>query len=67
MPETGPFGEIFREASVRAITEALFVNRPSGGCVESLVTRATQRRGFFLREELLAVMGPSRLILLGAS
>ena len=30
-PETGPLGETFFDASDRAMTLALFVNRPSGG------------------------------------
>src|SRR5215470_5867928 len=37
-PDCGPFGETFLEASVLAIVAALFVNRPVGGCVESVLT-----------------------------
>jgi hypothetical protein len=46
MPEPGPFGETLREARTRAIVAAFFVNKPGGGCVESVVTPATQRRPF---------------------
>jgi len=42
IPDRGPFGETLREANVRAIVAASFVNRPRGGCVESVVTLATQ-------------------------
>lgn len=42
MPEPGPFGETFLEARARAIVSALFVNNPAWGCVESVVTFATQ-------------------------
>lgn len=38
MPEARPFGETFFEASERAMTAALLVNRSCGGCVESVVT-----------------------------
>jgi len=38
IPEPGPLGETDLEARERAITGALFVKRPSGGCVESVVT-----------------------------
>ena len=31
MPETGPLGETFLEASVLAMTGALLVNSPGGG------------------------------------
>jgi hypothetical protein len=41
MPEPGPLGDTFFEANVRAIVLALFVNNPSGGCVESVFTLAT--------------------------
>ncbi len=40
-PEPGPFGETFFEASVRAMVAALFVSRPGGGCVESVLTFRT--------------------------
>lgn len=43
MPEPGPFGETFFEASERAISGAPLVKRSSGGCVESVVTFFTQR------------------------
>jgi len=61
MPEAGPFGDTFFDASVRAMRGALFRNKPSGGYVDSVLTRATQRRfdGVFfaaaLREVLLRV------------
>lgn len=41
IPEAGPLGETSFEASVRAITGALLVKRPSGGCVESVLTFLT--------------------------
>lgn len=41
MPELGPFGETFFEARVRAMVEALLVNSPGGGCVESVLTLDT--------------------------
>jgi hypothetical protein len=47
MPEPGPFGETFVEASVRAMTAALLLNNPCGGWVESVVTDADQRLVFF--------------------
>jgi hypothetical protein len=40
IPETGPLGETFREANAFAIVAALLVNKPGGGCVESVVTLA---------------------------
>lgn len=43
MPELGPLGETFFEASDRAMVEASLVNRPFGGWVESVLTFATQR------------------------
>jgi hypothetical protein len=43
MPEAGPLGETFADASDRAITGALFVKSSFGGCVESVVTVRTQR------------------------
>ena len=47
-PEVGPFGETFFDASVLAIVEAFFVNNPSGGWVESVLTVATHLfDGFF--------------------
>lgn len=51
IPEPGPLGETFFDARVLAILAALFVNRPCGGCVESVLTFATQRF-FFLGMEL---------------
>src|SRR5260221_2714537 len=38
MPDPGPFGETFLEASTRAIVGALLLNSPAGGCVESVLT-----------------------------
>ena len=43
MPDAGPLGETFFEASDRAITGALLVNRSFGGWVESDVTVRTHR------------------------
>ncbi len=44
IPDDGPFGETFFDASARAISGALFVKRPFCGCVESVDTCFTQRR-----------------------
>ncbi len=41
IPEAGPFGETFFDARLFAIVAALLVNKPGGGCVESVVTFAT--------------------------
>ncbi len=46
IPEPGPLGDIFFDASVRTMVAALLVNSPSGGCVESVLTLDTHR--FFL-------------------
>jgi hypothetical protein len=46
-PEVGPFGETSFDASALAMAEALFVNSPGGGCVESVLTRATHLLGWF--------------------
>jgi hypothetical protein len=46
-PELGPLGETRFEASVLATVAASLVNRPAGGCVESVLTLETHR--FFLR------------------
>ena len=43
MPEVGPLGETFFEASDRAIVDASLVKSPFGGWVESVVTFATHR------------------------
>jgi len=58
MPEAGPFGDTFFDASVRAMRGALFRNKPSGGCVDSVLTRATQRRfaGVFFAAALRDVL-----------
>lgn len=50
MPELGPFGETFFEADDLAMVAASFVNKrlAVGGCVESVVTFATQRLDDFL-------------------
>src|SRR6266481_3421497 len=45
-PEVGPFGDTLFDASVFAIVEAFFVNSPSGGCVELVLTVATHIFGF---------------------
>ena len=41
MPDPGPLGETFLEANVLAIVAALFVNRPAGGYVDSVLTFRT--------------------------
>jgi hypothetical protein len=41
MPEPGPFGDTFFDASVRAMVAAFFLNNPAGGCVESVLTVPT--------------------------
>jgi|KBSMisStandDraft_5_1062788.scaffolds.fasta_scaffold1509403_1 hypothetical protein len=38
IPDCGPFGETLLEARTLAIVAAFFLNRPGGGCVESVVT-----------------------------
>lgn len=54
IPDPGPLGETFLEVSDRAIVAASLVNKPSGGCVESVLTLATQRFPSFRRGRLLA-------------
>ena len=44
-----PLGETFRDARVRAMVLALLMKSPWGGCVESVVTFATQRLFFACR------------------
>lgn len=46
-PETGPFGDTFFDARLRAMAAALLVNSPGGGWVESVLTLLTQRFGVF--------------------
>ena len=41
IPDPGPLGETFLDASVLAIVEALFVKRPAGGNVETVFTLET--------------------------
>jgi hypothetical protein len=41
IPDCGPFGETLLEARTLAIVAAFFLNRPGGGCVESVVTDRT--------------------------
>ncbi len=54
MPDGGPLGETFFEASERTISDALFLKRPSWGCVESVLTVRTQRLpGDFLAADFL--------------
>jgi len=48
IPDPGPLGETFFDASVRAMVAALRLNSPSGGWVESVVTPADHRLGFAL-------------------
>ncbi len=38
IPELGPLGDTFFDANIRAMVAALFVNNPSGGYVESVLT-----------------------------
>src|SRR6266581_5566787 len=59
MPEPGPFGETFFEASVLAMVGALFVNSCAGGWVESVCTVATH---LFLLLLLLAILPPRRIV-----
>jgi hypothetical protein len=42
-PDCGPLGDTFFEASDLAMVAAFFVNKPRGGCVESVLTLATHR------------------------
>ena len=52
-PEVSPFGETSFDASLLAIVEAFFVNNPSGGWVESVLTVATHLlEGFLARVRL---------------
>jgi hypothetical protein len=55
MPDPGPLGETFFEASDRAIVEASLVNTPFAGCVESVLTFATQRCRLFRRSGLISL------------
>ena len=43
IPEPGPLGDTRFDASDLAISCGDFVKRPSGGCVESVLTFLTQR------------------------
>jgi hypothetical protein len=47
-PDPGPFGDTFGDARDRAMVRVSFVNKPAGGCVESVLTRATHRFLFAL-------------------
>jgi hypothetical protein len=51
MPDPGPRGETFFDASCRAIVAASFVNSPSGGYVETVFTLLTH---FFFEAPLEA-------------
>jgi hypothetical protein len=51
IPEPGPLSDIFFDPSVRAMVVALFVNKPAGGHVESVLTLDIHR--FFLAMGLL--------------
>ncbi|GEM_PF-4405494 len=44
MPDEGPLGETLFDERLLAMVAALRVNRPFGGCVESVMTAATHRR-----------------------
>ena len=61
IPELGPFGETLFEARALAMLAASFVKRPSGGCVESVFTFATQRLGrrAFRFDCLVVILPPS--------
>src|SRR5580700_2440560 len=48
MPDPGPLGETLLEANALAMVLALLVNRPCGGCVESVGTLAIHRFFLFL-------------------
>ena len=54
-PEVGPLGDTLFDASVFAIVEAFFVNSPSGGRVESVLTLATHSLSFSRVLAVLAV------------
>jgi hypothetical protein len=47
IPDPGPFGDTFFEASSRAIVSGDLVNNPLRGCAESVVTVFTHRALFF--------------------
>jgi hypothetical protein len=53
-PEAGPLGETFRDARDRAIVEALFVNNPGGGLVDTVFTFVTH----LLPDARAALRGP---------
>jgi hypothetical protein len=57
IPDAGPLGETFRDASARAIAGAFFVKRPAGGYVASVLTVATH--SFFLA---LAMLPPRAML-----
>lgn len=42
-PEAGPFGDTRFDPRARTIADARLVNKPGGGCVESVFTSATHR------------------------
>jgi hypothetical protein len=48
IPEPGPLGDIFFDASVRAMVVALFVNKPAVGRVESVLTLDIHRFVFLV-------------------
>ncbi len=55
MPDPGPFGDTFFDASVRAITGALFSNSPAGGYVDAVFTFPDHRRAPFALARLRAI------------
>jgi len=68
MPEPGPLGLARLVAIVRAMVAASLVNKPLGGCVESLVIVRDHRRvalRFFVAEALV-FLPAARLLLLRA-
>src|SRR5438552_1422873 len=63
IPDPGPLGETFFDARARAMVAASLVNKPSGGCVDSVVTLAAQRffggdiSGSWVLDDLLLANG----------
>lgn len=62
IPEPGPLGETFVDARERAMVEALLLNRPASGWVESVVTFADHFLFFVFRaaDFPFVAMRPSR-------
>jgi hypothetical protein len=47
IPDPGPFGDTFFDASARAIAGALFLNNPAGGYVDAVFTLPDHRLPLF--------------------